>query len=284
MEPVTVYMDVLFLVNLTVDFFLLLATATVRRLDASRFRLLLGAGAGALYSCAVFFPELNLAFTVCGKLAVSALVTAIAFPLRGLRSFLLTFACFHGASALFAGVMMGLELMLQPSSLLFSNGEVYVDLSAGVLILSAAVAYLLLWMGSRLLRQRGGTYRKLTLSVEGRTVTLSALYDSGNLLTDPLTGASVLVASLRAVSFLLPEEIRPAFASGDLSVLSQSPWGTRVCMIPCTTVTGKGVLPAFRPDRVTVDGKLLARRTVVAVRSEGFGDDYDAILGEIEGA
>lgn len=283
MEPVSVYIDILFLVNLIVDYFLLLATATLRHLEVSRVRLLLGAVLGAIYSCAAFFPELDLAFTLAGKLCVSVVVTLAAFPLRGKRSFLLTFLCFHATSALFAGVMLGLELMLHPSALLFSNGEVYVDLSAGALTLSAAGAYGVLWLCSRFLKNRGSTRRKLTLSAEGRTVTLSALYDSGNLLTDPLTGAYVCVASLSAVSFLLPQEIRAAFASGDLSNLGEGTWRTRVCMIPCATITGKGLLPAFRPDHVMVDGKPVAHRTVVAVREEGFGDDYDAILGETDG-
>ncbi len=279
MEPVTVYIDILFLVNTAVDYFLLLGTATLRRLTFSRFRLLLGAAAGALYSCAVFFPELSLAFTFIGKMAASAGVCLLVFPLRGKRSFFLTFLCFHGLSALFAGLIMGADLLFHPRNILVSNGEMYINISAGLLIAVAAAAYGVLWLCSRLFSFRGGKTGKLSIEADGKTVTLSALLDSGNLLTDPLTGAKVCVTSLSAVSRLLPDTVREAFRKNDLTAVAGDPWRTRVWTVSCSTVTGQGLLPVFRPDRVLLNGRPVDRKTVIAVRQEPFSGDYDALVG-----
>ena len=280
-EPVTVYVDILFLVNLTVDYFLLLAVGSLRRLLFRRRRLLLGAAVGALYSCLVFFPVLSLGYTLAGKLLFSAVVTLLAFPPKSVRSFLFTFLCFHAASALFAGLMLALELTLSPQKLVLSNGEVYVDLSALTLIVSAAAVYGVLWVFSRFGGKKHGRLCKLTVSVDGKEATAAALIDTGNLLCDPLTGASVAVVSLTTLLPLLPADVAEAFAAGDVSAVENEAWRKRVCLVPCSTVTGGGLLPAFRPDRVVSDGKTAEKKVLIAVKVGNFTEEYDAVCGVI---
>ena len=53
-----VYVDVLFTLNLFVNYLLLLSGACLLREKAKRWRLLLGAALGAVYSLIIFAPEL----------------------------------------------------------------------------------------------------------------------------------------------------------------------------------------------------------------------------------
>lgn len=280
-EPVTVYIDILFLVNLTVDYFLLRSVAEVRRLVFRRLRLLLGAAVGAVYSCLVFFPALSIGYTLVGKLLASAAVTFAAFGARSKKSYLRTFLLFHAASALFAGLTFALELTLSPQKLVWSNGEVYIDLSAGMLIACAAAAYGVLWLCSRLGGTKRETYVPLTVAAGGKEITAVALCDTGNLLCDPLTGASVAVVGFRTVLPLFPADVAAAFMKNDLSAIENGGWRTRVCFVPCSTVTGGGLLPAFRPDRVLINGKDTEKKILIAVSPEEFGEEYNAVCGAI---
>jgi len=280
-ETITVYIDILFLINLTADYFLLLAVATVRRLLFRRLRLLLGAAVGAVYSCLVFFPSLSVFAAVFFKLTASAAVLLIAFPFRSLRSFFFNFLCFYAASALFAGVLFAVSLAA-PRGAVFSNGEVYLNLSVPTLLLTATGAYLLLWLSSRF-SVRHKRLCSLSVAAEGKTVRAVALCDTGNLLTEPLSGAPCAVMSLAAVKPLFPADVAEAFASGDVSRIKTAAWLRRICFVPCTTVTGSGLLPAFRPDGVWCDGKKAETKCCIAVKPEGFCAEYDALCGVLTG-
>ena len=94
---------------------------------------------------------------------------------------------------------------------------------------------------------------RVTLTRGGKTVTLRLLHDSGNLLTDPLTGESVPVIGQSALRALLPE-----CEEGYIT-------------LSCTTAGGSGTLRAFYCDSVRVNGRDLGRR-LVAVSPDIYGD------------
>lgn len=283
MKPVTVYIDVLFIVNFIIDYFLLSATAAVRRLKYSKLRLLPAAAVGALYSCLMFFPEIAPAYTVPGKLLLSAVMTFTAFKYRGFRSFALTFICFHASSVALAGIVMGVEMIFSPQNMLVSNGEFYINISAAALVGAAAVSYAVMLLVSRFFKPRGKEeLHELKVTADGKSAEMTALYDSGNQLTDAVTGAGVIIVSRPSLKDVIPPEVKPAFEPGaDVSAASGTKWQTRVCMIPFSTVGGHGLLPAFRPDEVVLDGIPLEEKTVVAVKSGKLNEKYDAIIGNV---
>ena len=123
-----------------------------------------------------------------------------------------------------------------------------------VLLGAMGVTYLLLstvFRGGA--RHDGGELLRVRLTRGGKTVTLRLLYDSGNLLTDPLTGESVPVIGQSALRALLPER-----EEGYIT-------------LSCTTAGGSGVLRAFYCDSVRVNGRDLGRR-LVAVSPDIYGD------------
>lgn len=274
----TVYIDILFLVNFIIDYFLLLTASSVRRLKINRLRLLLASLFGGLYSCFSFFPPLSQLYSVIGKIAASAVMTLIAFPVRNAKNLFFNFACVHIASALFAGLVMGTELLFSPKNMLVSNGEVYVNVSAFTLILFALSAYLLMLLFSRVFKlRRGEELSKLTITLSGKTAEMTALFDSGNRLTDPLTGARVIVVSLESVKSLVPQDVFSK--NGDISLAEGTELERRVCAVPFSAISGKGLLPAFRPDRVEINGKEVFEKTVIAVKDSAFTEDYQALIG-----
>ena len=109
-----------------------------------------------------------------------------------------------------------------------------------------------------------------------RTIRLRALRDSGNRLKEPFSGSPVAVAELAPVLSLLTEEeaaaaLAPTIPPGRVP--------RRSAPVPCRTVQGAGLLPAFRPDRVEVTGAgedpaavLLVEDLMVAVTPGPLGD------------
>lgn len=277
-----VYIDALFLLNLTVDYLLLLAAARLSGEVLCRRRLALGALLGAAYAAALFLPGLTwLGHPLC-RLAAAALMLLAAFG--GSRRLLRLTLVFFGVSAAFAGAVLALQL-LGRGGLTLENGVVYTGFDMRLLLVTAVACYAGLTLVFGRAARHGGVKRDLisaALTLDGRTVTLTALVDTGNTLTDPLDNRPVLVAEARALEALLPQGIDPAAPVETLERLGPEA-GKRFRLLPYRAVGVEyGMLLAVRLDRAVLGGieqaGLLAALSPTPV-SDGGG--YQALIGQI---
>lgn len=100
----------------------------------------------------------------------------------------------------------------------------------------------------------------LRLSLLGKTIDLSALLDSGNLLVDPLTKHPVIMVEVNSVKEILPEEVQKlseTILSGELPTEKDleldAEWAVRIRFLSYTSVgREKGFLLGIRPDEVLI--------------------------------
>ena len=203
-----VYIDLLFLLNLTANYLLLLAAGRMAGAALARWRIGLGAALGALYAALIFLPGLGwLALWPC-KLAAGVGMALAAYG--GERRLLRVTVLFFGASAALAGAVLGLEL-LGSVSLTLEHGVFYTKLDLRLLLVVFAACYFVLSLFFRRIGQPGGrTLARLEIELDGGARTLTALVDTGHSLTDPGNNRPVVVADAWALAGLLPEWADPA--------------------------------------------------------------------------
>ena len=280
-----IYVDTLFLLNAAVDYLLLLASARLAGEPLARLRFLLGAVLGGLYAVAIFLPGLSFLARPPCQLAAAVLMVLAAFwkSRRLLRQVVifLALSCAFGGGVLAIGLLGGRGLTL-------SNGVLYSGMDLKIVLLSAAGCYgalTLLFQRTGRHTAAAGELRPVRLTLGERQVSLTALVDTGNTLTDPATGRPVLVAEADCVEELLPPGIRPSPAdlrdpAGALERL-EDPWRRRFRLLPYRSVgVDRGLLLAVRVDQVQVGeedrGPMLTALSPTPV-SDGGG--YRALLG-----
>ena len=249
-----IYIDILFILNLWVDFLLLIGVARLCRRPTKRYRLLLGALAGAIVGCAIFLLDWPAVLTVPIEILSAAVMVLIGFPLDGAWRFIKTVGILFLLGAAFAGVAMAVWWIAEPQGLFIVDGVVYYDISPLMLAGLTAATYLLMCLLDRFLKRRGedGGQYWLSLSNGGETVLLRCFYDSGHRLYEPFSGKSVVVATAESVLPVCPVEVYD-WLSGTGE--------TAVRMIPFETIDGGGMLPAFLPEQaVLYDEKHRTRR------------------------
>lgn len=268
----TVYIDEVFLLNLTIDYFLLLGTAKVCALPFRRRRFLVGAALGALWSCAALAPGCAWLGLPVMRPVLAAAMTLTAFG--GERRLWRCFAAFLGLSALFGGAVYAAVLLRGGS---YESGRP-MRLDMRVLAVSFALcwaAVCLVFRGS--VKNAGRHIFRVTMERQGRSVCFQALEDTGNGLYDPISGCAAIVAEAGAVDGLFPPEDAALLRGSPTEAVLHIP-GMR--LIPYAGVEGGShLLLAFRPDRVTVDGR---PRTdlVAAIAPAALGSDgaYQAVM------
>lgn len=274
-----VYIDLLFLLNLTANYLLLLAAGRIAGAVLVRWRIALGAALGALYAALIFLPGLVwLARWPC-KLGLGVLMALTAYG--GERRLLRVTVIFFGASAALAGAVLGLEL-LGSASLTLEHGVFYSPIDIRLLLLSFVACYFVLSLFFRRAGRHGDGLARLQIVLEEKTVEVTALRDTGHTLTDPADNRPVVVVAWEALSRDLPPWADPADPIGSVERCHAA--GSRQArLIPYRAVgVEHGVLLAVRARQVRVDGRPLGRLLVaLSPTAVDDGGGYQALIGGI---
>ena len=248
----TVYADLLFLINFSMDLLCLFLTARLLTAPFSLLRALLGATLGGLYSVAslMLAPQTSLWPL---DLAFCFLMCAVAFFSRreGIGRLFLFTGIFFLNSMLLGGIMTAVFNLMNRSAPPAEDFAAETDVPLWLFALLALVAWGITWAGGRFFRQRAQIPEAhLEITIGKRRAVVRALCDSGNLLTDPMSGRPVIVADLRVASMLLPANC-PPLSPHDLSALPPAV-AARIRLIPAASVGQSGLIPALRPDCLVV--------------------------------
>lgn len=275
-----VYIDLLFLLNFTANYLLLLAAGRMSGAVLRRPLLALGAAIGALYAAAAFLPGLSWLSALPCKLASGVLMAVAAYG--GGRGLLRSTVMFFGASAMLAGLVLAAEL-LGGGALTLENGVLYSRFDLRLLLVLCVLCYFILSLFfRRVARHGGGELVRLDIRLFGRALRLTALRDSGNTLTDPATNRPVLVADYEAIRPYLPAAADPAQPVESLRRLTEA--GVRGCrLLPFRAVgTGAGLLLAVRTQSVSADGRALGPLLIaLSPGPVSDGGGYQVLIGEI---
>ena len=202
-----VYLDRVWALNTAIDYLLLLGTARLSGLPLRRGWLLLWAALGGAYAVAVFLPGMTLLGHPLCRLAIGLIIALGAFRRRWRQA-----ALFFLLAGGLAGVVLALGLAAG-SPLGLAQRVYYADVSWPVLLGATCMGYialhLLFGQGAR---HGGGELLQITIVIEGRRQTVTALHDTGNTLRDPVSGRAALVLEQGAAMTLWPGEMAAVLA------------------------------------------------------------------------
>ena len=267
----TVYADTLVLLNAAVDYLLLLSAGKLCGLPLRRGRLALGALWGGAYAlCAALWPRCFSPVPL--RLLAGAGMAVIGFGLG--RQTPKAVAAVLASAAAFGGAVYALSSL---SALPRAGAP-----SLRVLLSSFALCYALLSLLFRCAARRGrGRTAEVEIALAGRRVKLRALEDTGNELTDPVSGDAVLIAESAALAPLFPGE---AALSETDAAAAMALWGARrpgrFRLLPCASVTAeRALIVCFRPDEVRIGGRRASALIGISPHPLCGDGRYEAIWG-----
>ena len=243
---VTVYADILFIVNLYIDALLLSAVRRFLRLPLKTWRWLLAAALGGLFGLSALLPDIRGFPLLLLGMAEAFALAAAAFAPKPIATLLKAAFMLLLSGAALSGLLSVMQAVLPLRGILLSNGAVYFDISALALILLTCAAYGVLALFDRLFQKREPDvlFSTVTVTHGGKQASLPAKVDTGLTLQEPFSGLPVIIAERRALQHLLP----PGFGTAGAAY----PEGLR--LVPFSSLGANGVLPAFRPEKAEIRG------------------------------
>lgn len=260
-----IYADILMLVNLIVDYFLILLCGVFLKQQPPFWRILLGAVAGAVSSLYIFLPRLNTFFDMLANLFFSAIITLIAFGFHSIKYYIRTVFSFFVISFSYAGAMLAVWTIFRPHGLIIHNSVVYYDISPTFLILFSVIGYFISAGVGILLRKKGqsATRCNVCMILGEKSVRSDGLLDSGNSLYDAFGLSQVIIVNRSTVTELFGDNLNTDFCQ------------SRYRTLPCSTVSDTTLLDGYRIDsaEITVAPKtVLLKKPILAISKTALVD------------
>ncbi|MBE6632517.1 MAG: hypothetical protein E7623_07450, partial [Ruminococcaceae bacterium] len=253
----TVYADVMFLIDFSIDFLSLYICGCFMSLKMKLMRLSLGAVLGALFSIAVLFASPGGVLKLILSAAACALICLCAFGKRALlyRCLLfcgVNFALAGGITALFSFIN---SLRREYDVIIYGNSEtIFTAVPPPKLLLGAAICGILtLCLGCFVKRNVSKRTVNVYLRFGNKERNFKGLVDSGNFLCEPISGTPCIIAKTESLEGLMPEDLYEYINKNCVGEPPPSAYKLRI--IPMSTVGTNGMVYALCPDGIKLDGE-----------------------------
>lgn len=219
------YIDLFFLENFMMDSLVLFLTAKATGYGCGVRRIIGGAAAGSFFTClAIAVPLPSFVRMLLFHSVIHSLMLCIALKIRSVNSFIRGIIVLYAVSAATGGLMY-----------LFRPYMRYMGMFYGAAVLSGLLVSGLWKAGAWLCRRRSSILEVTLYAGEDRR-TVRALLDTGNVLTDSLTGSPV--------SLVDPGLLK------EMGIIPEEEKGFR--MIPYRCAGGTGVMKIFTIEKLCI--------------------------------
>ena len=289
----TIYMDVVLIENLVMNYIILFATAVVLKLKIKQIRLISASLVGAIYTVISYISGLRIYANFFLKLMLSVIIIYIAFNPKSLKKLLKFTLIFYLTSFVFGGAAFALIYVVKPQDLLKNNGLILSLNSLKIIAISATIAFIIIIIGFKVVKNKISAkdmYCDVEIKINNTKIETKAMIDTGNFLKEPITNTPVIVVEHTLLYECIPKEILNHLESilgGDFSEIPENikeEYMPKLKVIPFSSL-GKqnGMLLGIKAEMVIVKHEEEKENTNVIIgiynKSLTKRGEYRALLG-----
>ncbi len=263
----TVYIELVIFNNFALDLLLMYVTQIVRRRKVYKLRIFFAACIGSV--SAVFYAVASPVWQVLIRLLLAPLLTLIfdkygkGSLLQKVKDYISTLGVFCLSTFFLGGLITGAGYLI--------GVDVKSYAQLGITALCVAVMLILIRYCVMMRSKRSRKFCSVTLTLNGEEIKVEGLCDSGNTLTDDLSGQPVIILSEKTERLMLQCKSDDKF--------DRKSDKKRKCItegfVSIKTVNGESTMPIVKFDKVEVCGKQF--QAYGALSKENF-DGFDVIL------
>ena len=233
-----VYVDLLFILNVWIDFLLLLTVSYVLKKITSIRRILCASFVGGISTIFLF---LNVSSTILAllKVLICSLMLLISFSFNSLKSFIENIIYFYLVSIILAGVIYLVRNNYNINN--FFNNFL-------LLIVTTPIILYVYYRKTKKLNNHYNNLYNVELYYLGNIYKFTAFLDTGNRLYDQYKRRPIILVNTDKISFDYSKGI----------------------LVPFKTADGKTVLRCLIADKIVIDNKVTKQNVVFGLVSEKF--------------
>ncbi len=235
-----IYVDVLLVTNLIIDYFLILLTAKINKIRYKNFRIIIGALIGSLFSFYIFYENSNTFKNALVRLFSAAIIILIGIGFKSFKSYFRNILTLFASSFLYCGAMFAIWMLFKINTIVINNSVVYLDISPISLIILTVVFYFFIQIFKSILKKNALKAKRAEVILKfcGKKEKFKAIFDTGNSVKDILSNSEVIFIS---------KDDGVKFLGGN-----PSEFPNFYRLLPCGTVGGSKLLEGVRIDKAKI--------------------------------
>ena len=289
----TVYLDIVLLENLCMNYIILFATGYIMKLKMKQLRLVLSAMLGGIYAVIAYIEILPIYSSFAMKILLSVLMVHIAYNSKNIKNLLKQLVVFYLTSFAFGGAAFALLYFVRPQDILIRNGVYVGTYPIKIALLGGIVGFIITYIAFKVVKtklHKKDIIYNIEIHIKEKTLKLKAMLDTGNMLKDPISGMPVIVVEKQELYSILPKKLLDNIdkliggeAENLLEQVEEKEIFTRFRMIPFSSV-GKqnGIMLGFKSDQVVIekeDETQMKNNVIIGIFNQSLGKNYSALIG-----
>jgi len=271
----TIYLDLILLENVVMNYIIILATGMVCRVNIKYFRILLSGLLGAVYAIITYVVNIEIYTNQITKFLVSICMVYIAFNSTNIKTMLKQLIIFYLTSFCFGGAAYYLLYNLSPNLIKTINGALVGTYPIKIAVLGGILGFFILNISFKIIKSKL-TKKDILYDIEifykENKSNIKVILDTGNLLTDPLTKTPVLIVEAQRLKSIIPEKVLNnmedvIYNSGVEEIDEEIK--IRCSIIPFSSIgKNNGIIVGFRPDYIKIytnEGEEIRRKVIVGI-------------------
>ena len=288
----TVYLDIVLLENLCMNYIILFATGYIMKLKMKQLRLVLSAMLGGIYAVIAYIEILPIYSSFGMKILLSVLMVYIAYNSKNIKNLLKQLVVFYLISFAFGGSAFALLYFVRPQDILIRNGVYVGTYPIKIALLGGIVGFIITYIAFKVVKtkiHKKDIIYNIEIHIKEKTLKLKAMLDTGNMLKDPISRMPVIVVAKEELYSILPEKLLDNIdkliggeAENLLEQVEEKEIFTRFRMIPFSSVGRQnGIMLGFKSDQVVIekeDETQMKNNVIIGIFNQNFGKNYSALI------
>lgn len=290
----TIYIDIVLIENLIMNYIILFTTAVVLKIKVSHIRLILASLLGAGYSIIAYMGIIKVYSSIILKIILSVLIIYIAFNPQNIKKMCKDLLLFYLVSFVFGGAAFALIYIIKPQNILMKNGLFLGTYPLKTVMLGAVVAFCIIIGAFAIIKNKiskKDMFCEIEILINQKKIKTKAMIDTGNMLKEPITNVPVIVVEHILLYSCMPKEILnnlKEIMGGDFKNIPcdiQEKYISKLKLIPFSSL-GKqnGMLIGIRPEYVKVitdEQEKINKNVIIGIYEKSLTKkgEYQALIG-----
>ncbi len=242
----TIYIDVVLMENLMMNFIILLATGLILKEKIKTIRLLFASLLGAIYSVVSYLSILEIYSSMILKIILSIVIIYVAFNPQTMKKMWKVLLIFYLTSFVFGGAAFALIYIVKPQEILMKNGLFLGTYPLKTILLGAIIAFVIIMTAFTVVKTKitkKDMFCEIEIELNGKKVKTTAMIDTGNLLKEPITNTPVIVVEHTLLYDCIPKEILnhlDELLGGDFNSVSEEVKEEYIAKLKCIPFSSLG--------------------------------------------
>lgn len=206
----TIYLDVVLIENLIMNYIILFATGYILKIKLHHIRLILSSLLGGIYSILAYMQVLEIYSNIIMKIILSIVMVYIAYKAKNVKILTKQIIIFYLISFVFGGSAFALLYFVKPQEIFMKNGMYIGTYPLKIAVLGGIVGFTISVISFKLVKHRlnkKDMFCNITFFIEEKNIKTKAMIDTGNMLKDPISRMPVIVVEKDILYEIIPNKI-----------------------------------------------------------------------------